>query len=523
MKRVKNVNATSIREAIELGCRPMSRIFNADDDDTPLFLAHTLPETFLGYCGAFSEAHVPGRHLNALLRAEEALGIPGPEEAVERHARVLFRTFSGSVPLPLSRPEIGQPRVRFLPHNCRETFFALDALIRYRDSKQASETMARYVEGIQRFWKPESGWDRKRLEGKYGVSMQEDCTSIVWGLGRAIGPMVRLCEATGSDAVRELLQTVVRRTLHEAFPADGAFAIERTGSHMHSVTCALSGLAAYAELFEDADVMERVHRFYERGLRAMRDELGWCAADLHNAGPGVADMGESNNTGDIMETALSLGRWGYPGAFEDVERILRGHLLPSQMRDNSFVPTPRNPNGEDRLRDVGDRLLGTWGFPAPYGHAPVGLTNIMFHLDIVGGAVASLCQAYQNVIRRVDGIRRVELLFDHAAEGVEVGSPYPDGVMTLRVSEPGPVWIRVPSWAQQRTLKVGDQTAKADEGYLKLEQPPTDTTMRIEIPLPERKILLCHHAHDIRVALRGDLVERMESFGTELTFFEPFE
>ena len=40
------------------------------------------------------------------------------------------------------------------------------------------------------------------------------------------------------------------------------------------------------------------------------------------------------------------------------------------------------------LRDVAERHLGAFGFPAPYGHKPVGAQWIGFNMDIVGGVEA---------------------------------------------------------------------------------------------------------------------------------------
>ena len=40
MGRVSNVNTTDILGAIRLGCRTMSSVFNAYDNDTPFFGAY---------------------------------------------------------------------------------------------------------------------------------------------------------------------------------------------------------------------------------------------------------------------------------------------------------------------------------------------------------------------------------------------------------------------------------------------------------------------------------------------------
>jgi hypothetical protein len=71
--RLANVNGTDISGAIRLGCHTMQSIFNADDNNLPFMLAQGRPDAFL-VLSPDSEAHLPGRHLNALLNAEDAVG-----------------------------------------------------------------------------------------------------------------------------------------------------------------------------------------------------------------------------------------------------------------------------------------------------------------------------------------------------------------------------------------------------------------------------------------------------------------
>lgn len=523
MARLTDINTRSIRDAVELACGTMGRIFNADDGETPFFLAYASPEPHLSFDGMFSEAHVPGRHLNALLRAEADLGIAIDEAAVEKHAKVLLRTLSGPVALPINRELIDAKPKRFLPHNLRETLWGCWALARYRDSREALDGAARLVEATTEYWKPEAGWDADRLKREHDVDLWRDTPSFIWGLGRALGPLTALAADLGLDSAGALARVVVDKALADCFPPDGAWAVERTVSHIHSLTCTLSGMADFAERMGDELVLERVEKFYNHGLWAMRDELGWCIEGLRVERGGVPDMGEGNNTGDILETALVLGRAGLVEGLHDAERILRAHLLPAQLRDISFIPTPDNPDGVDGLRDVGERLRGAWGFPAPYGHAPSGLTNIMFHLDIVGGVTSSLCKAYANAIRRVDNERIVDLLFDHEAHDLTVRSPYPDGVLQLTSATAAPVRIRIPEWVPSGAVRVDGRPSEPDGGYLSIPAPAPGRAYRIDLPLTEYGLVLHHRTHDIRVRLRGDEVTSMESFGQPLTFFDEFE
>ena len=68
--KLRNVNTTDIGAAIEAGARTMASVFNADDDDIPFFRSEVWPDPLLAFSSVHSEAHVPGRHLNALLTAE---------------------------------------------------------------------------------------------------------------------------------------------------------------------------------------------------------------------------------------------------------------------------------------------------------------------------------------------------------------------------------------------------------------------------------------------------------------------
>ena len=115
----------------------MQRVFNADDDDIPFFSVEVRPDVHMGFSGAHSESHVPGRHLNALLNAESSAGIQVDEAAIEKHARATFFSYGGPVPLPLNREDVGGPLANFRAHNVREGFHALYSLVRFRESRHA--------------------------------------------------------------------------------------------------------------------------------------------------------------------------------------------------------------------------------------------------------------------------------------------------------------------------------------------------------------------------------------------------
>ncbi|MCY4116513.1 MAG: hypothetical protein OXF55_06405 [Caldilineaceae bacterium] len=517
MTMLADVNTADIEEAIRLGCRTMCSVFNADDDDVPFFSSQVWPEARLSFSSTHNESHVPGRHLNALLSAEDAAGVYVDESCIDRHARAAFLSYSGEYPLPLNRDRIGGRLRHFSPHDVREGFHALYALARFRGSEQALTKAEASIESIQRLWDREQGWDRAAL----GDGTDFHSTTFVAGLARAIGPLVKLHRYTGCKGALDLALELARKAIDEFFLPGGGYDRESFGTHTHSTTCVLSSLAQLADLNRDAPLMERVRAFYDNGLNEIRDEIGWVIES--SADRVDPDRGEVNNTGDIVETALILGKWGYPAYFEEAERILRCHLLPSQLRDTSFIREPDNPQDEDGKRDVAARHLGAFGFPAPYGHKPLDATRISFNMDIVGGAVASLCEALRQTVVSDEAGHWVHLLFDRETDAVAVESPYTNGSLRVRVKRPGPLYVRIPTWVTPDSVRVDGVGSglQWSNGYLVLSRPQLNRWVAIEFNLAESKIVLKHRTREIGVQLRGDSVAAMSNFGADLTFFPP--
>ena len=113
MSKVADVNTTRIAEAIRLGCNTMQNVFSADDDFIPFFRSVVYPEAYLEFHAGQSESHVPGRHLNELLSAEDAIDISVDEEAIQKHRKAAFFAFGGPVTLPLNRQTPDGPLVRY--------------------------------------------------------------------------------------------------------------------------------------------------------------------------------------------------------------------------------------------------------------------------------------------------------------------------------------------------------------------------------------------------------------------------
>lgn len=530
--KVSDVNTTDIKDAIRLGCRVMCRCFNADDNNVPYFRAIIHPNPFLGIS---MESHVPGRHLNALLNAENATDITLCESCIQNHEKATFFSYSGSVPLPLGRvntdnfsarsieevPIVKSPKRYFGPHDTREGFHALYSLVKYRNSSKAEKLAEASINAIFQYWNPTTEWDYDRLEREHKLSFQKP-RSFVNGLARTIGPLVKYYRVTNYGPALELALLLKQKTVNEAFTNDGSFDEKVFGYHIHSTTSVMSSLAQLADLMKDSLLMNRVKTFYDNGLWKMRDQLGWSIESTNPANIN-SDEGEMNNTGDILETALILGRWGHTVYYHDAERILRCHLLPSQLRDVSFIKEPPNPQNVDGLKNVADRLRGAFGFPAPYGHKPLENERIRFNLDVVGGTVGSLCEAYREISRSDQVGHWVNMLFDHESPSVKIESPYTHSSLRVTTKQPGPLFIRIPPWVKPHEIKIQGVTGNTsiENDYLFIPQPVINRPISLTFPLLEQELTLNHRTRQIKTRLLGDSIIQMDNFGADLTFFDP--
>lgn len=514
--RVANVNTTSIPAAVASACRAMGNVFNPADNGYPYMYTRIWPDGWLGFSPYHGAIQLSGRHLDALLAAEDALGIELDEDVIAQHTEASFFSLSAG-PLPCNHSTPGGPLTSVDEHSIREAVHGLHALARYRASDPAAVAAEALIADVWRFWSAESDWDQDAVRAAYGLPMTARPT-FVEGVGRAIGPLTKLNQATGSGDALELAQDLSAHAIERFFLADGSYDADRLGAHTHSTTCTLSGIALLASVTDDLGLLGRVRAFYDNGLGVIRDEVGWVRERHHPSFH--PEQGEMNNVGDVIETALILGCYFGDAYFEDAERYLRSQLLPSQVRDLSFMDEA--PGGDER-RDLHTRLFGLFGFNAVYGHLPLGKNQVTPSIDIVGGATASLCAAQRAVATTSGGVTRVNMLFDFESDAVRIKSPYTSDALRITPKMAGDIAVRVPSWADLDAIVVDGHPAEryVVDGRLWLRQPEVGRVVEVRLPLVERDLTIHHQDHNIEARLRGDAVVAMDDLGAGLAYFPP--
>jgi len=515
-KKYVNVNTHDIDLAIREGMRPMQTFFDTTNDNLPFFGNEMAPNCRNSHHPTFSAAHIPGRWLCALLHAEEVTGIPAAPEAVENLRKWAFAT--------LEKHPIGFPacmdfdKMEFIDatdlHNLREIMHALFALVKWRKDDHTRELTLKMIRAFNRYFNFETAkFNEEKYTEETGAKAMYSCCAPSEGLlfpvhfGRYIGPLVKFWRASGEPEALEQSIRLKDTCFRHILLADGDYDAVRFGSHTHSTTAMISSLAQLGDVTNDPEIFERIEAFFKNGLRKIALPFGWCIE-----GNQRRDLvGEINNTSDIMEACLIMGKHGYPGYYAMAEQILRAHFLPAQLLDPCFIPEDEDESHVNTYR-MASRSVGSFGFPTPYGHEDHPGAWISFNWDIVGGGVNGLCEAYKACGTHENGVLTIPLHFAADRETHTSTDPYKNGgVMNITVkSDNVRLKVRIPSRSAVKSVNVPFVT----EGeWIYLAAANAGKTVEIKFEFEQKdivydfrgtKIHYCWHGEEVIAANNGD-------------------
>lgn len=519
--RVK-VNTTGLELAIREGCNPMQKMVDPAHGNLPYFsniMSGSDPGN--GHHPSVSMGHMPGRWLNALLNAEDAVGVRLNEQIIRDLTRWTYISLDHPMGIAM---DLDIKTFKPIPgsdlHNLRETMHALYALVKYRRDKTALNIARKQIQTVDTFYNFDTGvWDEKAFNRRFAAKTNAG-DPFPRHFGRYIGPLVKLYKACGMK--NALIQAIKLKNFafKNIIGEEGKFDVKLFGPHIHSTTSMLSSLAQLGEVLNDNDIFERVMVFMENGGRDVALDFGWSIEDYYR----TDHYGEINNTTDIMETCLIFGKAGYTRYFQQAERILRAHLLPSQLLDTCFIPDWDVPE-EDYHHKLATRSKGAFGFPCPYGHEYNEGGWISFNWDIVGGAVSGLCEAFRDKVTREGSIISVNLLFDHKDKDVEVKSPYTNNdVMEIKARCPSLIRVRLSDWVERDKLCVtnyGKRTKMIFSGdWLYLPELGAKSLVRIKIPMKVVTTDYRFRGDTFTFRWRGDAVDAVRNLASRLCFLK---
>lgn len=582
-RAVEATNTHQLDRALAAGIEHLGNIRDRDNFNLPFFFAYSLTQTQAAnygdtFTGRDAPAHmkferhfvsnVTARSLYAILSAAQALSIDPPADVVADYARILLaalhkpRDGNWANTSPQNQLLVGlvsdpasygtqQFDATYL-FNAGQGFRGMLALATLmpnadqiipeygRSARQIFETS---VYNLRKYYVYDGeiggnrvcNWERFRhqfgLRGgaTIGKTLDEELTSDWTNLWRGwadphmIYPLVKYFEATGHQASLDLAQELADMAAGHRFPSNPALLGQSLLTHMFETMAEMNAYSRLALVTRNADLMERVRMRYEY-LRSsgIIGKTGWVPENL-----GVQrDIGEANNTAELIETAMNFADWGWTEYYQDVERFTRGHLLPAQLLDTSFVVNDPT-NSIDGRQDIRSRIAGAFGFPAPYGHISTletyGRAGAYF-ADVSAGAVATLAEVQRHVYEGNDGSHRINFLFDFENERIQVASPYPGGdrlIVTTKAA--GNLAVRIPQWADrgliEQAMSQQGLSFSWDGDYLQIEQAAVGRAVTIPLPLPQVRESETINGRTISIEWLGDSVIGMSPMETPQPFF----
>jgi DUF1680 family protein len=126
---------------------------------------------------------------------------------------------------------------------------------------------------------------------------------------------------------------------------------------------------------------------------------------------------------------------------DDVERLVRARLIPSQLTEDDVHRYPE--------RDFTPRQIGAWCIHRST-HAEKGCTP-----DVHAALIHTLCDIYSHAVTRSAIGTRINLHFDVENETVKVESTRGEQAnVKVTVKQPDNILIRIPAWAPASSLRL---------------------------------------------------------------------
>ena len=490
--------------------------------------------------------HNVGRAIDGLLKGEVVTGKRTPGQVLETLRAVLLATVDNEAGFPAAyNREL--KKMACSPHDIHEAIQALLELAIRRGDQQAMGHLDKLLDTLLRITDPEGAYRPEVIaqipllaansksqdmatfsdHGKLQYDPTESegfdypqATTV--DRGRLIMALVQVYRHTRDQRALELARRFVHRVRSQCFSPEGQL-LHDAGSHMHSITGTVHGLAAFAVLKQDLDLLEHARKIFDVGLAPTRSSFGWCD---ENAWRGqIVGRGEVNNTGDMIQTAILFGQTGYPRYFEVAERMVRSHVLPSQWLKGQPVYR-REGAPKNALKGFPDLADGGWGFPGVSDrHVPGAGSDV---LDITQGGIQALWAVQEHSVTGEESVVRINMAFSGETDAARVKSHIPlEGRVVVTLKQKASLWFRKPSWLPWEKLNISIDgssipfvrvgpwavTSLQDEG----------TQFEVTYPLVRREQQEWVNHKRYRFVLEGDTVVAMSPRGLYAPMYDPLD
>ncbi len=339
--------------------------------------------------------------------------------------------------------------------------------------------------------------------------------------GVFISPLVMFYGFQAYEPALELARGLTNWVLAEnAIAEDGTFQ-----GHVHSRLATTAGFIRYGLLSGRDDILQRGKRAVDFAL-GLSTSFGWV--------PEVVERPEGCETcclADLLDCCFLLGGTQWPGYYEVAERLIRNHLVESQLRDVSWLPTGEASADTEQTSNQGmpERLLGAFaGWSAPNDFVGREVWRLMNCCSPAG--VRALYLAWNNVVGGNWLTTRVNLLLNHADERLSVRSwlPY-EGRVEVRMKQARPLEVRMPDWVDHSQVSVTVDGKPAEfewsGNYVKLarfgrSRFEAEGLVAVTFPVREAETTESRGGGTFTVRWRGDTVLGIEPGGSHHPLYQ---
>ncbi|MDZ7335432.1 MAG: hypothetical protein ONB32_09740 [candidate division KSB1 bacterium] len=337
-----------------------------------------------------------------------------------------------------------------------------------------------------------------------------------------------------SEQALALSAWIVRKIFDEdlLFTPDNQF---HRGSHVHSMLRTLVGVADYAVYAGDPIIFSRANSLYQ-SFKKLSTRFGFIPEVVHRQGDLVAC--ETCALMDYVGLAVTLANHGHNEYWGDVERIVRNHLIESQVTDASWLRSDNSREDTEQFtwRDIDKRMIGGYaGWSSPthllayeetltwWGGAELKNKIRAFQNCCAGSGTHALFIAWKNIARFEDDTLSIHLHLDKLLPQAEIRCYQPfQGFLTIHLKQSCYLQVRIPDFVspQQLTIESDHQAIEPMvwRNFVRLGYREAGEMIKISYPLPIRTETEMignpgFRQYPYQVTWKGDTVLRIEPLG----------
>ena len=282
-------------------------------------------------------------------------------------------------------------------------------------------------------------------------------------------------------------------------------------------------------------IYSRVNSLYQF-FKTLGTRFGFIPEVVHRKGDLIAC--ETCALMDYIGLGVTLANHGHPEYWGDVERIVRNHLIESQVKDTSWLRSNNSREDTEQFswRDIDKRMIGGYaGWSSPthilaceetlnwWGGAELKNKTRAFQNCCGGSGTHAFFIAWENIARFEDDTLSINLHLDKLLPQAEIRCYQPfNGLLTIDLKQSCHLQVRIPDFVAPHQLKIeADHHAiepKVWGNFVKLGHQKAGEMIKISYPLPiitEQESIgnPGFRQYPYQITWKGDTVMKIEPLG----------